>query len=153
MRILIVWITLVMLASCKKQITSADDYLEVVKRNLQDSLSKTRFEELNFAHAILNRVDSANLIFLRVPASAPYNFLLTATDRAGQVKVVRWIRLMRQMTNTRTWNGSTTMASSDERRIVQSPVVDGYVTAFHSDFGAQKSTILRDPYQDLPEVV
>lgn len=140
--------------SCKKEITgpASDAYLQNVKTALKDSLTTSDFSNLDFTKAIINRVDSVSLYFLRVPfkeKSITSDFVIVKTDKEGRVDGGKIIHLEGSVTNY-SFNGSTVISSLNRLEKLSSPVENGYITAFHSLASERVQTKLPD---DLPEVV
>lgn len=138
---------------CKKEITqpAGNAYLQNVKAALKDSLINSDYAALDFSRALLNKVDSAGLYFLRVPfrdKAIARDFVMVKTTQDGKIKEGRIIHMEGKIQNLN-WEGAVLVSSLNRSVLVNSPIHHGYITAFHSP--AAREQVLQAP--DLPEVV
>lgn len=154
---------LFVLASCKKESSPAsnDQYLVKVKKGLTDSLPASTYQNLDFDRLVLNRVDSIGLYAVRIPfkaKSVAEDFVIVKTNREGEVKRGQIIHLEVAVSDTGRGNlrpksisGSIRIHSLTGTEEVNSPIRNGYITAFHSQL-AQRTSVELAPDR-LPEVV
>ncbi len=159
---------LFLVASCKKETTFKSDsekYLETVKGSLKDSLSVEDFQKMDFAAAVLSKVDSAALYFLRIPVkgkSIATDFVLVQTNQAGKVSRGRMVSLYGETpvdgANKHSYanNGHIVLRSLKGETLVNSKIVNGFIVAFHPQRFLQRTSTPIQPApksKDLPEVI
>jgi len=149
--------------SCQKELQpDASDYLETVKKALNDSLSTNDFAALDFSKAARLSVDSTNFYALRVPftGKAPQeDFVFLQTNSNGQVIKGKIVQLQGRISEAggttikrRRWDGSISLASLDRKEVFASPIVDGFITAYHQQNGYR--TLSQEPQGEMmPEVI
>src|SRR5216117_2674496 len=86
-------LTLILIASCKKEINNNkhdfSGYVENVKAALKDSLSANDYASLDFNRAALSKVDSAQLFLLRIPLKGKEiknDFVIVKTKADGKIE-------------------------------------------------------------------
>src|SRR5436189_6366649 len=90
---------LLLIVSCKKEINNKNvfsGYIKNVKAALKDSLSANDYSILDFTRAVLSKVDSVQLYFLRIPAKGKEiknDFVLLKTDVNGKIERGKIIHL------------------------------------------------------------
>src|SRR6266542_4496082 len=145
-------------ASCKKEIHKDHfngDYLENVKTGLQDSLSFNELSSLDFTHAIILKAEKQHLYFFRIPyigKKFSQDFLIVKTNAKGKIEAGKIIHIQKDQQNLmpQQWNGSIMISSLDRKKVLQSSIEKGYITAFHPRFYSRTS-LMEDNV--LPEVV
>jgi hypothetical protein len=155
----------VFITSCKKEIKTIDSsaYLRNVRTGLKDSLAANDYAQLDFSKAILNKVDSVQLYFLRIPfngKSLANDFLVVKTNSNGVIEKGRIIHLEGKANEfgegkirRRRFNGNIAISSLNRQHVLNSSIENGYITAFHQQANLREQT---DPVLmagDLPEVV
>ena len=152
----------VILFSCKKEISQVnpDRFLENVKTDLKDSVNESDYSSLDFSEAVLNKVDSVGLYFLRVPfkgKSVATDFVMVNTDKEGKVKKGRIIHLEGKVNEfgegivkQRGFEGSISISALNRKVILNSPVDNGYITAFHLQQNTREQLMEANV---MPEVV
>lgn len=139
---LLIVMALILFVGCQKDLQSpSDSYVERVRKDLQDSLSKADFQALDFSRAARSSVDSVGLYFLRVPfkeMKQNEDFVMVQTTKTGIIQKGNIVHLQGKIDDystgsgtTKTWNGNISLASLDRKSLFQSPIQNGYVTAFH----------------------
>ena len=160
---LLIVMAVILIAGCQKDFQlPGDNYKETVRKGLQDSLSKADFENLDFHRAALSSVDSVNLHFLRVPfrgKKQDEEFLLVKTTETGVIERGKIVHLQGKVTETSTgtltvksWNGTISLSSLDRKTFFQSPVQNGYITAFHMQ-NAHRAATQEPQGSMMPEVI
>ena len=138
---LLVSLAVLLILGCRKDFgPTNNDYVETVRKGLQDSLGTADFGALDFSKAARSSVDSVGLYFLRVPfkrMKEDEDFVMVQTTEAGIIqkgKIVHLQGKVDDLTNgsrtSKTWNGSVSLSSLDRKDIFQSPIQNGYITAF-----------------------
>jgi hypothetical protein len=148
--------------SCKKEIShiGSDHYLRNVKSSLKDSLSNNDYSSLDFSKAVLNKVDSVDLYFLRVPFkgnSVASDFILVKTSKDGKIERGKIIHLEGKVNQfgagtvkQRGFDGSISISSFSRKEVMNSTINNGYITAFHQRLNTREQLKEADA---LPEVV
>lgn len=157
--------------ACQKDalfIENRNPYIRKVQASLKDSMQKAAYAELDFSKAIQSRVNK-DTSFLRIPLKGKLlqnEFVLLQTNDYGTIARGRKISMKGSVQADRptSYNGSVVIHSLKGPELVQSDIVDGYITAFHPKMfrGQQQltritsSAALVQPapeYVELPEVV
>jgi hypothetical protein len=149
------------IVACKKEFNPLNDpYLENVKRGLGDSLSRLDFQQLDFDKSVLSKVDSIGLYVLRVPfkgSQVGYDFVVVKTTVEGRIEKGKIIHHEGKATaggegtvKRQRWDGNITISSLNRSNVLQSPIVNGFITAFHSNVNAR--TLVHEAGL-MPEVV
>jgi hypothetical protein len=150
------------LFGCKKESrgTSSDDFLHNVKAYLADSLGGNDYVSLDFSKAVLNKVDSVNLYFLRVPfkgKSVAGDFVLLKMNKDGIVQrgeIIhlegRTIEFGEGIIKRRAFDGNILIHSLNRKQVLNSAISRGYITVFHSHNNIRETIY---PEDQLPEVV
>jgi hypothetical protein len=149
--------------SCQKDLQpNESDYLETAKSALKDSLSASDFAALDFSKAARSRVDSISLYALRIPFRnkvSQEDFVFIKTNEKGQIESGKIVHLQGKVTEVgsspikrRRWDGNVSIASLDRKTVIESPIVDGYISAFHQQ--DRYRAALQAPQEDImPEVI
>lgn len=130
--------------SCQKDLKPTNnDYIETVRKGLQDSLRTADFQALDFSKAAHSSVDSVGLYFLRIPFKGMKqneDFVMVQTTESGVIQKGKIVHLQGKIEDhvagslkTKTWNGSISLTSLDRKSLFQSPIENGYVTALHQN--------------------
>lgn len=148
---------------CKKEFVPRDsDYLHTAKQALKDSLNATDFAQLDFSKAVRLRVDSVGFYALRVPFKGKVpkeDFVFAKTNEAGRIEKGKIVHLAGTVSDesigeakrTR-WDGNIELSSLDRQRVFRSPIVNGYVTAYHQQNSFR--TVSQELQGDvMPEVI
>lgn len=154
-------ICFLLLYACKKEdALPMSSYLENVKGALKDSLQPADFSSLDFTRSVQSKVDSVQLNVLRVPfknKKLENDFVIVETDETGIVKRGKIIHLKGVVTENendklrrRTWNGEIIISSLDRTKAINSPINNGFISAFHSQNTTRSSV---HPDNVMPEVV
>lgn len=143
----------VLLAACKKEITATNgnEYLKNVKAALKDSMSGSDFSNLDFTKAIVNRVDSVSLYFMRVPfkgKSIEGDFVLVKTEKDGRVKEGRVVHLEGNM-KQRAFYGNVSISALNRAHVLSSVIDKGYIVVLHKDWSTREQLM----EAAMPEVV
>lgn len=151
------------MAGCQKDFHSTNDgYIDTVIKGLNDSLSTTDFRALDFSKSARSSVDTANLHFLRVPfigKEQNEDFVMVQTDATGSIKIGKIVHLKGKVDEygngnsaKLSWNGEISLFSLDRKWQFQSPIQNGYVTAYH-----QRDRFRTDSHEAegniMPEVI
>jgi hypothetical protein len=162
MKHILLTLTIVLVViGCKKEIeVPGDTYLQTVKHGLSDSLSSQDFERLDFNSSVLSKVDSLSLYVLRVPfqgSQVGYDFVIVKTTIGGKIEQGKIIHHEGKATaygdgpvKKQRWDGNITIASLNRTDVLQSTIVNGFITAFHSNVNAR--TLVHEAGL-MPEVV
>jgi len=156
---LIIFIFALLFFACRKpEQVGNDSYLETVKSSLKDSLSNADFQELDFSRAVLNEVDSADFYLLRIPFIGKHvgsDFVLAQTKENGILERGRIVHLKGKINKTHTgtgqFDGEIRVRSLQGKELVNSAIVNGYISAFHSR-AFSRSTLVQ-PGNVMPEVI
>lgn len=148
-------ICFVFLFSCRKADVQSDAYLDQVKTALQDSVSSQDFHSLDFSRAVLSKVDSVGLYLLRIPFKNgdAGQFTLLQTSKEGSIvhgRIVKINGAVKEKDGVRKFQGHINILSLRRTALVESPIIDGFITAFHST--AQSRSFVH-PDNVLPEVI
>ena len=149
-------------AGCRRDVRLINDtYLQTAKAGLSDSLGAADFRKLDFARAHRFAVDSINLFVLRVPfvgRSIADDFVIVKTSSAGKIERGKIVHLDGKEVahndgegRKRTWEGSIEISSLNRASVVKSPVVNGYISAFHTTNNYRSALV--QPSNVLPEVI
>lgn len=160
--ILLFSLVVVFILSCRKDLPPGDSgYLEMAKKDLNDSLGATGFEALDFSRAVRARVDSIGFFALRVPFKGKVekeDFVFIQTNANGLIERGKIVHLKGEITEEGTgvakrkrWDGTITLTSLDRKTVFQSPVVNGYITALHQ--GRAYRTMTEVVEGLMPEVI
>lgn len=147
------------LVACRKERTpEAGSSLHFVRTALKDSMDGEAYRELDFTRAVLSRVDSMQLYFLRVPfrgEKLSQHFVLVQITGEGryirgrQVRVSRW-----EEGGRRAFNGVISIQELNGRPPEVFTVVDGYMKRQRANpFITGTASLQPDPYKVLPEVI
>ncbi|MFL5811220.1 MAG: hypothetical protein ACJ749_16990, partial [Flavisolibacter sp.] len=155
---------LFLLASCKKEITpffNGDVYLQNVQAALKDSLGEGDYAGLDVSKSVLSKVDSIGLSVLRIPFKGKKfenDFVLLKTNEQGMIergKIIHQEGAAMEIKwgdgEKKSFNGCVSVTSLDRKTVLNSPIVNGFVTAFHSPAFARTALVL--PSDVVPEVV
>jgi hypothetical protein len=149
--------------SCQKDLQPGDsDYLQKAKKALKDSLSIADFAALDFSKAARLRVDSIDFYALRVPFKGKVpqeEFVFIKTDTSGQIQKGKIVQLQGRISEDgsdnlkrKRWDGTITLTSLDKKSVFASPIVNGFITAFHQQNSYR--TMSQEPQGDvMPEVI
>jgi len=145
-----------LLIACRKAELPANDYLGQVKTALRDSVSAEDFSTLDFSRAVLNSVDSVHLYLLRIPFKnlGANHFVLLKTSKEGSILQGRIVTLdgeAKEKERTRVFEGRIIIQSLQRKTLIESPITDGFITAFHSNMQSRSSLV--QPGNVLPEVI
>lgn len=152
----------VILFSCKKEISkvSPDGLLQKVKISLKDSMNAGDYANLDFTKAVLNKVDSVHLYFLRIPfreKTVASDFVLVKTSEQGKMEQGRIIQLNGSVHDfgegkikRRKFDGNISISSLNRKEILNSSVDNGYITALHSNINTREQLMEANV---MPEVV
>lgn len=155
--------TVTLILSCRKDFRSNEnDYLTIAKQGLKDSLQAGDFATLDFDQAARSTVDSIGFYALYVPFKdkAPKeDFVFVKTDGGGKIEKGTIVHLVGKVSDEKgggferkRWDGAIELSSLDRKKVFQSPIVDGYVTAFHQQKNTR--TASQEPQGELmPEVI
>jgi len=152
------------LFACKKQtlFETNNSYLENVKNELRNQLQSDDFKSLDFSKAVLSKVDSLHLYFLRIPLVSTKvipEFVLVKTDARGIIETGKIIHLKRITANESTgsfsskFDGTIIIHSLSRAVEVQSTIENGFIQSLHSSSNTRSAYVTPDPYIELPEVV
>ncbi|HUC81920.1 MAG TPA: hypothetical protein VMR70_13450 [Flavisolibacter sp.] len=155
------FICFLLLNACKKEnALTTRNYLENVKVALKDSLQPVDFSGLDFTRSVQSKVDSVQMNVLRVPfknKKLENDFVIVETDEIGTVKQGKIIHLEGAVIENendklrrRTWNGEIIISSLDRTKVINSPINNGFITAFRSQNNLRSSV---HPDNVMPEVV
>jgi hypothetical protein len=137
------------IVACKKEVVtpSSDRYLETVKQGLRDSLTRQDFQQLDFGKSVLSKVDSVELYVLRIPfkgSDIGSDFVIVKTSGEGRVEQGKIIHHKGKATvygeggvKHHRWDGNITISSLNRKNVLESPIVNGFITAFHSNVNAR----------------
>ncbi|MFL5788120.1 MAG: hypothetical protein ACJ748_08705 [Flavisolibacter sp.] len=152
--------------SCQKDINQTkQDFLRTIQSSLKDSLPGSLFTTLDFEKSVLSQVDSINLFITRIPfigKKMENDFVVIKTDLKGTMQTGKLIHLEGAETEYRngrlaskSFNGKITISSLNQMNIINSPIEQGYIKAFHQPNNLTRTEILpSQPAGDvLPEVV
>jgi hypothetical protein len=154
---------LVFLISCKKEpsISYPGNYMQSVKDALKDSISRNDFVMLDFSKSVLSKVDSIQLYILRVPFKDKNfinDFVVIKTNKAGIIEKGKIIHQEGGAADVdinggskKTFNGTISISTLDRTCVLNSPIIDGFITALHSSNTSR--TALVQPGNVMPEVV
>jgi hypothetical protein len=159
-------IFLVCLVSCKKEIDSVSkqsSYLTRVQASLKDSLEKTTFESLDFSKALRSKVN-VDTSFLRIPFKGKLlqdGFVLVQTNELGNISKGRIVDLNKtsnaaaRLSKYRPYNGFILITDLKGKKVVESPIENGYILAFHKKRNSERLDLVvpQEPYEELPEVI
>ena len=159
-------ISLFVFVSCKKEVTpfGSDPFLSKAKAFLQDSMLPADYSELDFSKALINKVDSLRLYFIRVPFkgnSVSNDFVIvriSGNEKQLSGKIISLkgavVEVGGSRVKRREWEGNVSMSSLNRRIIIRSAVHHGYIDALHVHTNLRQQT-LEPVYPDntLPEVV
>lgn len=149
--------------SCQKDLQPGEsDYLETAKKALKDSLSATDFAALDFSKAARSRVDSIEFYALRVPFKGKVpqeDFVFVKTNAKGQIGRGKIVHLQGNVSEEgsgivkrKRWDGNVTLTSLDRKTVFASPIVNGYITAYHQQISYR--TASQEPQGEMmPEVI
>jgi hypothetical protein len=159
------------IVSCKKDGLLFDNvgpYMAKVQAALKDSMQQASFSGLDFSKAIQSRINK-DTIYLRIPVKGKLlqnEFVLLQTNDYGIIARGRVISMngSTQQDRPTNYNGSIIINSLSGEELVQSDIINGYITAFHPKMfkrqqqltGITSSAALVEPapvYEELPEVV
>lgn len=160
--LLLISIVALSILSCRKDLQPSDsDYLATVTKALKDSLSSSDFSALDFTKAARSRVDSVDFYALRVPfkEKAPQeDFVFVKTNAKGQIEKGKIVHLKGNVSDEgngtikrKRWDGTISLTSLNRAEIFQSPIINGYVTAYHQSSNFRTSTQVVEGL--MPEVV
>jgi hypothetical protein len=122
------------LFSCKKEITRAgsDGFLQQVKISLKDSMNAGDYATLDFTKAVLNKVDSVQVYFLRIPfknKTVASDFVLVKMSKEGKVEQGKIIQLKGSVhefgegkIKRRKFDGDISISSLNGKEILNSSV-------------------------------
>lgn len=150
------------LLGCRRDFSpNNSDYLTIAKSSLRDSLSPGDYAALDFAKASRLRVDSIALYALRVPfinKNPKEDFVFIKTDGAGHIEKGSIVHLVgkasKEMIGKRTrerWDGYFELSSLNRKAVLQSSVVNGYITAYHPQ-NSFRSALQEPQGEMMPEV-
>lgn len=153
-----------LMVSCTKEVQRPkDSYLQNVQQFLERSLTGTDYAYLDFSRSVLTKADSASLYLLRIPVrdkALRNDFVLVKTDREGQVAQGKIIHLEGKSTEygegkvkKRRFDGRISISSLDRTTVLNSPINNGYIEAFHPNRSEQRTASLMPSGEMLPEVV
>ncbi|GAC1424576.1 MAG: hypothetical protein NVSMB67_25120 [Flavisolibacter sp.] len=149
--------------SCQKQINENKQYyLDNIKVSLKKSMPIELYRNLDFTNTFLSRVDSQNLLILRVPFQGKKienDFVVIKTNLSGIIETGRIIHMEgssiefgKGKNKNRHFNGKILINSLTNNTILQSNIKGGYFQIFHPNNYLNKNQVL--PSNDvLPEVV
>jgi hypothetical protein len=149
------------ITSCKKEVKTLDpsDYLKNVRTQLKDSLTADDYAQLDFGKAVLNKVDSVQLYFLRIPfkdKAFANDFLIVKTNGNGIITKGKIVHIDGKVNEygegiikRGKFDGSISISSLDRKDLVSSRIDHGFITAFHP-VNAREAVYGTD---ELPEVV
>lgn len=140
----------------------APNYIETVRKGLMDSMVLADFKVLDFSKAARSRVDSAGLYYLRVPftdKNAREDFVFVKTDERGRIERGKIVHIKGTVSEevtggmgVKSWNGVISLASLDRKHLFQSPIRNGFVTAWHNQNSFRAET--QEPQGEMmPEVI
>ena len=134
-------------------------YLEHVKIALADRISPDPLSRLDFTGSEVSPIGE-DTAYLRIPLKGKglnEEFLLLHTNRAGKIQEGRWISLApKELDAPRPWqyNGGIIIRSLQGALLHASPIVNGFIIAFHPETNAlTRVAVVPDPYETMPEVV
>ena len=132
----------------------------MVKISLKDSLGNADYSELDFSKAVLNKIDSLQLFYLRIPFRGKplrADFVLVQTTAAGKVKAGKIVHMQGEESGygggkikRRKFDGSILISSLDRKTQLNSSIDDGFITALHQNKNTRDMVFATDV---LPEVV
>lgn len=152
----------VVIFSCRKEVSkiNPDHYLQNVKSALKDSLNETDYSVLDFSKALINKVDSVNLYFLRVPfkgKSLVNDFVIVKTNKDGKIEQGKIIHLEGKVNQfgegtlkQRGFDGNISISSLNRKDVLKSTINRGYITAFHQQVNTREQLMEANV---MPEVV
>jgi hypothetical protein len=148
------------LVSCRKEIKNLNEhsgYIKNVRAALKDSIPANDFATLDFNRAVLSKVDSVQLFFLRIPfkeKNLQNDFVIVKTNADGKINAGKIVHLD-GTSKTRRFNGNISVSSLDRSVRLSSPVSNGYIEALHPQRNLR--TLSMEPvYPEgvvLPEVI
>jgi hypothetical protein len=158
---LLTLMVIVSIVACKKEITPLrDSYLENVKSGLRDSLNRQDFQQLDFNKSVLSEVAKIELYVLRVPFKGSHigsDFVIVKTTVEGRIEQGKIIHHEGKATTYREgpgkrqrWDGNISISSLNRSNVLRSPIVNGFITAFHSNVNS-RTTVLEAGL--MPEVI
>ena len=145
-----------------QSITQPPGYLQTVETALKDSLSVADFNNLVFEKAVLSKIDSLDINFLRIPfrnKNFRNDFVLLKTKGDGSIVKGKIIQLSDNeipgsgFDQKHHFNGNITMSSLNRKTGLHSNILNGYIEAFHQQEKTFRTLSMADPYQTLPEVI
>jgi hypothetical protein len=160
-QVLCISLLLLLLTACKKEIKTfnSNNYLESVKTALKDSVAANDYGQLDFDKTVLNKVDSVQLFYLRIPfkgKSLMNDFVIVKTDYKGIIEEGKIVHLEGKENEygdgkikRRKFDGNISISSLNRKEILNSSIIDGYITAFHSNISTRETVYGTDV---LPEV-
>lgn len=166
-KVYILIITSLIFLGCKKEMQhfSKDSFLQNLKTSLKDSLSIADYASLDFSKALLNRVDSVQLYFVRIPFQGSKlisDFVIVKTNGKGKVQEGKIIHLEgsrvevgegKVKVKRREFDGQVSISSLNRTRVLNSEIRDGYIMALHPKLNSREQSATVYPAPDLPEVV
>jgi len=166
----LITLTLLLIASCKKEINNnkpdLSGYVQNVKAALKDSLTSNDYAALDFNRAVLSKVDSVQLYLLRIPLKGKEiknDFVIVKTKVDGKVERGKIVHMEGADTafgniGIKSFYGSITISSLKRDIQMQSAINNGYILAFHPQMNLR--TTLEAPVYPvypgatvLPEVI
>jgi hypothetical protein len=151
------------LIACRKEIvTGVDPYLQKVQAVLKDSVTISDYMELDFQRAVLSKVDSAGLYYLRIPFKCKKlanDFVIVKTTRSGEIQKGKIVHLEGNAVENgegkvrrRTFDGAVCISSLDRKTIFSSAIKNGFIEELHRGTNNLRLDVV--PEEDvLPEVV
>ena len=155
----------VFIASCKKESTPqiVDNLLpEIIKSYLKDSLSTNDFKALDFTSSTVCNYNGGTSIYIIpfVNNQRTQNFVAVKIINAENIYQAKIIELIanndeRSGPKIRSFNGSISIQSLDRRTVMNSPIVNGYISSWHQVKmeAVEREEIAIVQVVDLPDVV
>ena len=156
---------LIFIASCKKESTRqiSDNMLQsTIKSYLKDSLSTGDFKALDFSSSTVCNYNGGTSIYIIPFVNNQYiqNFVAVKITNAQNIYQAKIIELTanndeRNVAKIKSYNGSISIQSLNRRTVMNSPIVNGYISSWHQTRleAVQKADIAVVQIVDLPEVV
>jgi hypothetical protein len=142
--ILFILLATILVIGCQKDFKpNNQDYIQTVQKALKDSLTTIDFQSLDFSRSARSRVDSVGLYFFRIPFKGlkpNEHFVLVKTNESGNIEKGKIVHLQGKINELaqgggmlKSWDGKISLSSLDRKKVLESPVSNGYITVFHQN--------------------
>jgi hypothetical protein len=163
----LITLTLLLIASCKKEINNnkpdLSGYVQNVKAALKDSLTSNDYAALDFNRAVLSKVDRVQLYLLRIPLKGKEvknDFVIVKTNVDGKIERGKIVHIEGADTafgniRIKSFYGSIIISSLSGTIRMQSVINNGYILAFHPQTNLRTTTVspVYPSIPVLPEVI